>query len=828
VASQSLALQDDSALANQPDQDVAGKGPEPSSDAPVTASPQEIKANFGLTPTLEKRLLQVWRLYKEDWSIARRQALRETLRHIEYKKGHQYISWDPFAMAYNIGQAAFSLPGQGNEQGKNDYSRLQCFNIIGWLTRNWISTFPVPGIEWWPGDSESDLDSRAAQARNRAYQKIEYDNKSKEFLEQCLNSLFLTGSYFRYIRWSMDRSITGVKYEPKIALQPKTIAPDRYTCPNCGTDNPANQLTEQMRGTMCMNCGQRLTSAHFYPATTIQAPTIVGQEEVPRGQVLWDVYNLLNVEVMPQANTSGGGVIANTPLLDLQLDWTKGALRRAYPGAWDLLKENVNDTSTPDGELSRIARARTRTPGPLQSSYVSPQVPATHLIWFTPDSIAALDKKNESDELMSIVTNDGREAGCKALVLGETIIDIGYADVKKSWTWCGAAKDLGANPPAPVSVAMPFQDSINDRINSNEEFFDRAGQPPILFSRTMIGEGLNGKFLPAGSLVGLDDNAEVGLDLKKAFFQPEFHQAEGQREWIDAQLLKCQLLCGIPPQTWGGSDPNVKTKGGQEQALKTAKNTQQQYWNQIRGEWAEAANLSVDCFADNAQDDEYRVAKGDDAPDFQNEPIRLADLAGEADARPLAQEDYPIDYDQQRAIFQQLLGMESGREPNPLVEEMLNTYENRRIALRYLAPADMQLPETAAHNKVLADIQQLLQSGPIPVDVPATGPDGMPAIDPTGMPAMKQIMKPTVEPSQRFDSLDEVTIPTVMRYAVLHYKELAQNQPGMQNLEAYFDLAVQYAAQRKASQALLSSNALGWQGKLGAPAKPGGDAGPVQ
>lgn len=74
----------------------------------------------------------------------------------------------------------------------------------------------------------------------------------------------------------------------------------------------------------------------------------------------------------------------------------------------------------------------------------------------------------------------------------------------------------------------------------------------------------------------------------------------------------------------GSSDPNVRTKGGQEHALKTAKNTQQQYWNQIRGEWAEAANLSVDCFAAKAQDDDYRIAKGDDAPDFQNEPIRLA------------------------------------------------------------------------------------------------------------------------------------------------------------------------------------------------------------
>lgn len=808
------------------DDTLAGKGPEPSSDTPVLATPAEIKAKFGLNKANEGRLIQVWKLFKDDWNVARRQVLRETLRHIEYKKGHQYISWDPFAMAYNIGAGAFAAPGQGAEQGTADYSRLQVFNIIAWLTRNWISTFPVPGIEWWPGDSESDLDSRAAQARNRAYQKIEYENKSKEFLEQCLNSLFLTGSYFRYIRWSMDSAITRFKYEPKIGMQPKTISPDRYMCPNCGTENPATAMSAAQRGTQCMNCGARLTSAHFYPASVIQMPVVTGYEEVPRGMVLWDVYNLLNVEVMPQANTSGGGVIANTPILDLQLDWTKGALRRAYPGAWDLLKENQGDGSTGDGELARIARARTRTPGAVWSSYVSPQVPATHLIWFTPDSVAALDKKSESDELMQIITNDGREAGCKALILGDQIIDIGYADIKKSWTWCGAAKDVGANPPAPVQVAMPYQDSINDRTNSVEEFHDRTGQPPILFAKNMVGEALNGKFLPAGSLLGLDDNAEAGFDMRKAFFQPEFHQNEGIYKWIEEQFQKVQLLCGIPPQVWGGSDPNVKTKGGQEQALKTAKNTQQQYWNQIRGEFADAANLSVDCFADNAQDDDYRVAKGDDSPDFQNEPIRLADLAGQADARPLAQEDYPIDYDQQRAIFQQLLGMESGREPNPLVEEMLNTYENRRIALRYLAPADMQLPETAAHNKVLADIQQLLESGPIPTQAPAMGPDGQPQIDPmSGQPAMQTIMKPTVEPNMRFDSLDEVTIPTVMRYAVLHYKELALNQDGMANLEAYFDLAVQYAAKRKASQQLLSSNALGWTGSLGNPVKPAAPAG---
>jgi DNA-directed RNA polymerase subunit RPC12/RpoP len=63
----------------------------------------------------------------------------------------------------------------------------------------------------------------------------------------------------------MEGATTRFKYEPKIGLQPKTISPDRYECPNCGTDNPANSMTAAQRGTTCMNCGARLTSAHAWP-----------------------------------------------------------------------------------------------------------------------------------------------------------------------------------------------------------------------------------------------------------------------------------------------------------------------------------------------------------------------------------------------------------------------------------------------------------------------------------------------------------------------------------------------------------------------------------
>jgi len=824
----SLALQQPGAPQDQPGQPPA-QGPEASPNTPVTQTPQERKQAFGLNADHEKSLIKIWKDHVEDWAIPRRNSLRTVLRHIEYDKGNQYINWDPFTTAYVSGQSAFQMPGQqGTENGNIDLANLyQCkFNIISWLKRNWISTFPVPGVEWWPGDSESDLDNRASQARGRSYQKIAFENKEKEFFERVLNSLFLTGSYFRYIRWSMDKDITGVKYEPTLGWQPKTIAPDRYTCPDCGADNPANQQTAMQGGTQCMNCGKPLNSAHFYPAATLNLPVVTGHREVPRGQVLWDAFSLLNVQVMPQANTNGGGVIANTPILDLQLDWTKGSLRRCYPGAWEeLQQERAGGSGNQDGEIARIARMRARTPGQIRTTYISQNMPETHQVWFTPDSIAALDDHNKMQELMDLVTRNGAEAGCKALIFHDKIIDIQHDDVRKRWTWCGAAKDVGACPPAPVAVAMDFQDRINDRTNTIDEFHDRAGSPPLLYSKRMLGEGLNGKFLPPATLMGIDDNAEVGMDMTKAFFQPKFEMNDGIYKWVEELFQKVQLLCGIPPQVWGGSDPNVRTKGGQEQALKTARSTQQQYWNQLRGETVQAANLSVDCFAANATDDDYAVAKPDDAPDFQNEPIRLADLAGKADARPVAAEDYPIDYEQQREIFQQLIGMTSGREPNPLVMEMLDTYENRRIALRFVGPADMELPETAAHDKVLQDIQALLTSQPVPAMAPMTGPDGQPMIDPTGQPAMQQIMKPSVEPDQRFDSLDEVTVPTVMRYAMLHYKELRANPNGMQNLELYFDLAVQYAAKKKAAQGLLSTNAPGWQGRLGAPAVKGSPAG---
>src|ERR1700693_1064672 len=89
-----------------------GQGAEASSTTPMAGSPAERKAAFGLTADHEKSLVEVWKNHKDDWQVIRRQTLKQALRHISYKKGQQYISWDPFTMAYTYGNAAYQLSGQ--------------------------------------------------------------------------------------------------------------------------------------------------------------------------------------------------------------------------------------------------------------------------------------------------------------------------------------------------------------------------------------------------------------------------------------------------------------------------------------------------------------------------------------------------------------------------------------------------------------------------------------------------------------------------------------------------------------------------------------------
>lgn len=805
----------------QPDQSHQ-QNAERSPANPATGKPEDRKAQFFRTqdPTVSQKwegiLKDVWRQHTEDWAVARRQVLRDMLRAIEYRNGNQHIGWDPLTSSYVGYNDIVRAQGyqSGTEQGNADYTPQKNVNIIDWLCRVWCSTLgaAIPGVEWWPGVEDSDLDSRGAVAKDRAYKKIASDNMDKDFLEQCLEYLFLTGSYFRYIRYSMDPQLTGTHFEDVVEMQDQQVSPDRFQCPQCGAQTPVD-LNHLPPTPQCPQCGKMMTSADFYPGARMKMPVVTGQREVPNGQVRWDAVCGLSVQVMPHASTTGGGVIANTPLLEYQCDITKGAFRRMYPDSWDLASSSTSDGTAPDSELSRLARMRATTPGGLRWTNALQKMPTLHRVWYTQDAISAWDNREEAQQLADMVGE-----GCVGVWYQDKLIDIQPDVMRKRWSWCGCKKNSGAYPVAPVRLALDFQDRVNDRVDGADDYFDRLGCPPVLYNQTVFGEALNGAYLPAGTLLGVPVNLEVGRKMEDGFFQPQFHQDNNVFQWIQALVTMVQLLVGITPQTYGGHQEGIDTFKGQEQALKVAMGVLWLYWNLVRSEWSKAAVLSVDCFAENATNDEFRVTKSIDSGDFDVEPIVVADLDGKADARPEANQDYPIGYEQQRELYKQLFLMAGGKEPNPLVMEVLDTFEARRQAMRYLGPPDMELPETPFHYKVLADIEQLIASEPIPSGV----------VDPqSGQP----VMTPSVQPDPDIDDM-EVTIDTTTRYCVRNFKKLQVGSPPLENLRAYLKMAIQIKMKKEAAAAnpLLTAGVPGWGGSLGGPlqrgAPPPGGGGP--
>lgn len=767
---------------------------ERSPSVPLVKDPDTIKSEFGMTSDsgLEQTFLECWREHKMMWADERDRRVQRALRAIEYDNGNQYISWDPSSGRYinpfsdMIGGSVF------DQQGQRVYNKVN--NVCQWARKITVATLTraIPHVEWQPGDSESDLDNRTAKAKSQASRKIGRDNHEDEMLELAVEYLFNTGSYFRHIYWSMDERVTGTQMQPEMGMQNRPVLPARYTCPQCGQDTPAPPMPpgQEPPPVQCLQCGAKLGSAYFHPGVSMPMPVVVGQREVPIGAVQQDIWNLLNVNTMPNVDTSKGSVIVKLPLLDLECEITRGAFRTMYPGAWDYATSANPESGAQDSGASRDARFKATSPTLVASMAMSDRMPTYHRLWVTEEFCRMTDDKEKADQLTEIVTKDGREKGCCAVILNDKIIDIQHSDMTKCFTWAGTKRAAGTYPPAIIEPGLDIQDTINDRSNSADEYHDRLGCPPILFNETMISSGLSGKFLGSGTMLGVPVNQDMGRTMEGAFFQPKFQMDNGVYEWIQSRLMFFQLLIGCQPQTFGGSDPNIQTKGGQEQALGTAMQILMLTLKQVRRETANASELSVDCLTANSTGDIKSVVQSDEAVDYKTELIKLADLkAGKASAYPEAAEGYPIDYEEQRQLYKELV---LAAKDNPIIGEVLASYEAQRMAMRYLGPPDLELPTKNARDKVLRDLGELAKGQPMPSVDPTTG---------------QQVMMPSVLPDKDVDgpTISTVSIPLTINYILKNYELAQTNPPVFENLKAYLRICKQFDMMQQEQAAMAAA-----------------------
>lgn len=763
---------------------------------------------MGLNQKMRENILYVTRELTNQWAEQIIQKQRETAKALEYSKGNQFVVLDPFTNNYYN-------PLQGGLGGADTFNAATLANLyqvshnyIQFLDGVYVSILKasIPRVQYWPDDANSDLDNRTAQAKSRASRMIGRQNNESSLLEQALKAFFYGGSYWRYTRWSMDERICKPTFIDKEEMQEKTVMPDRYECPSCGADTPTQP---GMQPPPCQQCGQPLSSANFQQAVKMQMPVVVGKQEVPSGQVRMSIYNCMSIIQLPQTPADGSPVM-NTPLLRLSAEIFPGALRGMYPDAWDLAKAGSSDSNR-DGEAARMLRIRMSSPSWSRGQLAGNKLPTYYRDWLQPDAFDFLDKQSDAQLL-----HDKFPKGVCIASLGNDMLDARPAEMHKEWTWAGTRTDVGAYPPARVQPAMPIQDQINDEENTITEFNDRAACGPILYNNKLVGEQLNNQHMKPGILKGITVKSgnEPGFKLENVFYQFQAKIDAGIYKHRDALAATIQLLCRITPQTWGGSTEDIQTKGGQEQALKVAMGVLWGDWDQLRQEFASAADVSTDCLTLNATQDMHDVIQGEDSPGFKNDSILLADLnAGGSTAYPEADQGYPIGYEQQRQLYLQMIGMADGKVPNPLVMEILDSYKNRRLALRYVGPPDSVLPEEAARNKVLTDISKLVEDGAQP----------MPGTDPV---TQAPVELPSIMPDADFlKDFWDVAIEAAVEYGLNNAKLIDTNPQQFENLRLYLKQC-RYLQKVSQAQAALPPGGLPQGGPGDAGGAPGGAAPP--
>jgi hypothetical protein len=163
-------------------------------------------------------------------------------------------------------------------------------------------------------------------------------------------------------------------------------------------------------------------------------------------------------------------------------------------------------------------------------------------------------------------------------------------------------------------------------------------------------------------------------------------------------------------------------------------------WRRTKQFYADVLLLAVDSFRKNRPEDVEIPLLGPDGV-LDARPIRTADLKGNICVHPEADETFPRLKSQQRGVLQQLFGVN-----DPVIQRALTEPANLGYIKNVLGLTEMVIPGEDSRNKQLREIQQLLASAPIVVNLPLAAHSSS-ASPPVGAPAGAGALQPAPQES---------------------------------------------------------------------------------
>src|SRR5712692_3866748 len=698
-------------------------------------------------PKLVAALRDLVLQFRQEGLVARRHEIRRIRQARLFWQGLQYAWWNPQDMTWH-------LPfDRGSAFGDNrDLEEMPRYQFVTNFYQGFGLSFiavlsqDVPATRFYPQSAQSEPDIAAAKAASKAAELVEQNNRVQQLLTGVGYYLWTDGKIGGYVRYVADGQRFGFHDDQAIEESLAKLGEDVYVCPNCGAETPAGQSVSSGRviltpprqmkdaaegffaptqnigaqndgrdggsassadggqpdflaGTICPQCGAALGEENFKPAELVRVPQVTGTRRVPNGQEVISIVGGLELNTPVWANE-----MHEYPYLQWQMEVHRAKLKASYPHAAD--KIQMGGPSDADDIYARASRVATAQglPVPHPGDALHNLVTFSRT-WIRPWSFYALEDKAVREELLALFPD-----GCYCAFAGETYCESRNEAMDDHWRVMHALPGDGQNRPSVGDSLVQVQERYNVLSNIQAETYE-FGIPPIYADPQVLDfDALSNQV--AEPCAHYPARARPGQPLSAGFFQPAPAQVPPDMIQHQRELMghTAQFLTGMFPAVFGGEMPDQKTASGYAMARDQALGRLGLVWRRLKTFYADLMLLGVDCFRKSRPEDLEIPFLGADGA-FESKWIRLADLKGNIQAHPEADETFPRLKSQQRAVIQQLMA-----NPDPIIQRILLEPDNLEFIKSAIGLAEIVMPGEDSRNKQLREIDQLLGGMPVPID----------------------------------------------------------------------------------------------------------------
>ncbi|HEX9456216.1 MAG TPA: hypothetical protein VF935_01220, partial [Candidatus Acidoferrum sp.] len=547
-----------------------------------------------------------------------------------------------------------------------------------------------------------------------------------------------------YVRYVADGQRFGFHEENILEALEIPLGEDVYVCPQCGKETPAphpvaqafrpegvssperlanaggQDLTpegvsysndDEFSSTShespatsylsCPACGAELTDANLRKAERVTVPRLVGARRVPNGQEVISIAGGLELNTPVWANE-----MHEYPYLQWQAEVHRAKLKAAYPHSAGKIESSPSQSA--EDVYARVSRLSVEQGLPS----IHPGDALMNLItfdrtWLRPWAFYAIEDEAVRSELLALFPD-----GCYVAFAGDVYCESRSESMDDHWRVLHALPGDGQNRPSVGDSLVQVQERYNVLSNMQAETYE-YGIPPIYADPQVLDfDALANQV--AEPAAHFPARARPGQPLAAGFFQPAPAQVPPDMIRHQQDLIGpvAQFLTGLFPAIFGGNMEDVKTASGYALARDQAMGRLGLVWRRTKQFYADVLLLAVDCFRKNRPEDMEIPLLGPDGV-LDARAIRTADLKGNICVHPEADETFPRLKSQQRGVLQQLFGIN-----DPVLQRALTEPANLGYIKNVLGLSEMVIPGEDSRNKQLREIQQLLASAPIVVNLP--------------------------------------------------------------------------------------------------------------